>query len=346
MNIKYSILLFPSGIYFPKNIHEYSFDEQTALKYATLEQILSAEQLKHWKEWLGEVEWERMKRFNVQVRSWVPTSTPGVLDKDNQTLFQKSSAWWDALTLTLPLIISGKPIVASGDGVWDGQAIAFSDVRQISRLRRWVYSDFMEANGYNKWLQSIDERQAFEKWGEIGKFLIGGYSQAPNFHLFSLAVQSFSYGLEAHWVDFRVPNFIRAVESVISVSSNHSAKDFARKVSVFVPQSYLDLLGATRASLISRLEEMYQIRSDCVHGRPFAYTRQKRARLEGEELKNRIAEDGFLAEICARAVLQAVVFHPAFHDVLGDRAKLDKVWKKGGLPPAPINLWDPANKKP
>jgi hypothetical protein len=147
------------------------------------------------------------------------------------------------------------------------------------------------------------------------------------------------YALLAHasaWtqalLEFSIPLFVRAAEGVIAIPkaakkrNKMSMQDtFCERARRLVPTLAQD--EYVRANLDALLPKLYQLRSDCVHGKvPFEDLKAR-----GEEGQDEAAQLNYVAEVLAREALLLALRRQDW-SVFESRASLEAAWASGAFP--------------
>lgn len=89
MKVKYSYLVFSLGFPFPEVEQPFQFDDYTDLKTSSLEDQIEASESKHWKEWIGSLQWDALCQNKLLLATWQKTEKPEILDGENEALNSK-----------------------------------------------------------------------------------------------------------------------------------------------------------------------------------------------------------------------------------------------------------------
>ncbi len=132
---------------------------------------------------------------------------------------------------------------------------------------------------------------------------------------------------------------MRSIETLIALppmgtlrrtygSTQTMAKEFATRILRYYPINTSHLYQLNQTQLLSLLEDIYQLRSDSVHGKPLAWTlRQKNPNLPDDDLQRL----EYVSEVAARHLLRAALSNPAWMSALADRATLERAWLNSQL---------------
>ena len=126
-------------------------------------------------------------------------------------------------------------------------------------------------------------------------------------------------------LEFSIPAFVRAAEGVIALRKGMGAKDFKDRALPLAPDLKTDAyVGADADSLLG---DLYQLRSDCVHGKiPFL-----ELRTQGSAGEDRAAKLQYVAEFVARSALLKALRFP-HKELFATRDALESAWATGAFP--------------
>src|SRR5258708_14707678 len=93
---KYGLLVLPSreGLSAPLRM-----DDSTELVPTTLDALIDKKQTKHWREWVGSIEWKQLTEADALVITRIPSDTPEVMDGGSQKLQGRAVTSWFAYLL-------------------------------------------------------------------------------------------------------------------------------------------------------------------------------------------------------------------------------------------------------
>lgn len=66
----------------------------TELVPAKLDTLIDAGQTKHWREWIGSIEWKQLVGADALVITRIPSDTPEVMDGETQKLQGRAVTSW------------------------------------------------------------------------------------------------------------------------------------------------------------------------------------------------------------------------------------------------------------
>lgn len=315
---KYALLLL-GDVLIEKDLE---FAPDVDLITTTLSELVDRDRTAHWERWLGELAWRDASTRQSMLLTRVPTDRPGVLDADNQKAIRRLEQCWYGLHLAEPRI--GRPTgpfrYLSGASA-DTRRLA--DVRSTGEFRESVQALCLDTAEYHEHISARPDPW-IERWRAADASLssAGGLSELPI--LLGLGLQSFAEGREARFLEFRIPAFVRAAESVVALPSGSGKKQYASRVRAIANHlldghSFLRWRG-DRVGL--RLQELFDIRSKCVHGMaPFdeMMTASDAGRLHAARYE-------YAAELVARELLLWAIRHPRRDELFRDRGALEQAW--------------------
>jgi hypothetical protein len=159
------------------------------------------------------------------------------------------------------------------------------------------------------------------RWAEVCWFLRD--VQVPQVLAFALMVHRSAW--TRRLLEFSIPEFVRAAEGVIALAKGEGAKVFENRARRLVPSlAQDDYVGRDLDRL---LPDLYQLRSDCVHGKlPF-----EDLKAQGPEGWETACQLAYLAEVLAREALLVALRRPD-RTVFETRDALAGAWASGAFP--------------
>jgi hypothetical protein len=169
----------------------------------------------------------------------------------------------------------------------------------------------------------------FRSWVEVDELLGRGPTRPP---ILGYAMLSYSSAWTRRLLEFAIPEFVRAAEGVIAIP--RAARDrngasmqetFCERARRLAPRLARDeYIGADFDALLPKL---YQLRSDCVHGKlPFAGMQAF-----GEAGKDQAAQLNYVAEVLAREALLLALRRQDW-SIFESREVLESAWATGAFP--------------
>lgn len=297
--------------------------------------LLDAKDLKHWREWLGTVAWERLDASSRIVIARGRTETPGVIDAEMERLRGRVSTSWRAFLLCDP-----DPKTDTGATDLTGEAASgelgsrLLGIRQASKYDRVAPLWFASRERFirtvivpqfkKEWEATRRVREAwFSRWLEVDRLL----SAVPWPPILMYALLAHGNARTSLELEFAVPGLVRAAEGVLALPKGKEggAKNFASRALLLVPclagHPYLD------GDLERLLLELYEARNECVHGKvPFKVLQER-----GDMGIERAAQLAFVADVLARESLLAAFRFPN-RSIFDSREALEEAWRSGEFP--------------
>ncbi len=332
MKVKFSFLVFSLGFPFPDVTAPFRFDDSTELIPTSIKDQIDNQDSKHWAEWVGSIQWERLCGHRLVLSTWKQSQNPEALDGDNNDLNTKLLEIFRVLPLVAPLTPPfEESYLISGQGELQNGVLKAKQVRSFSRVNAWTRSYYNEHHWmeYSNWASTaVRQQNILDAWKEchdhFHRLLIKGQSNRQILECF----RSYEEAMKSSQLEFKMPNLVRAMECIIDC---WSFQQFAARVLQLTgtPPSSLPFGISSNAKTL--LEELYQLRNDCSHGKPFAYSIQKKtgAAPSGEL----VATYEFLTEWAARKILNDSFINPTILNASTDRDTLVAAWKNNLIQP-------------
>jgi hypothetical protein len=176
-------------------------------------------------------------------------------------------------------------------------------------------AEFWAANGSR-------DQSWFPLWVEVDELLSRRTPKPP----------ILNYALLAYWsawtrrlLEFSIPEFVRAAEGLIALPPRTGRVMFRDRALRLAPGLRADdYVGSDVEGLLLRL---YDLRSDCVHGKVPFHDMQARGD-EGQEEAARLA---YVAEVLARETLMLALRRPDWA-AFSSRDELQRAWADGAFP--------------
>lgn len=332
MQIKFAAYVFPNVFPMPDIQGQFHLDNNTFLFSGSITDYLAAQDNEHWKEWLGTIFWEELtERDPLICITWQPAEATA-LNGENKKLLDKLNHLYHALLLTGPWKNDGRNAhTLTGTGqVDDSGNLKFEQISEVGHFNLWRHSHYYDVDPVWRWqVQELRTQSALDSWKAnflaIEQIIANGQD---NF-LLTLALMAFQSGLHDSLLDFRIPNFVRAIESIVALPAGQGKVEFARRTNLLLPTTINLPLGVDTNSITPILRDSYQVRSDSVHGKPFADT--LRAAL-GENFQAELPKYELGIEMSVRYVIQNAIVNANFLSHSNARDVLENAWASGAVP--------------
>ena len=332
MNVKYAYLVFSIGFPFPEVENPFKFDDRTELRAASIKDQVEGPDSKHWPEWVGSLQWEALCRCKLVLTSWMPTDNPEVVDGENEELRSKVLGIFRVLPLVAALtppfedcfLISGKGTFANGE-------LKASDLRSFSRVNKWTRAYYNEHqwNEFTEWAKDeVKHPTLLNRWKTTFDHFHRLLETGTNNRQLVECFRSFEEAVKTTQLEFKIPNLVRALECVIDC---YGYKQFSQRVLYLLGQLPASLPFSVSTNLATVLEDLYQVRNDCSHGKPFAYSIEKKYAKPADSAV--VAKFEFVAEWAARQILNDSFVNQTILQATTDRDTLVTAWKTGSIKP-------------
>ncbi len=285
--------------------------------------MLDADDVRHWKEWLGSLRWEEIVDHGRRiVLLHVASARPEVNDDENVELQETLAVGWEALLLTRQLFpFAGESWIITGQ--LDGERLA--SVRSAHPLGPVVQPFYTTRKNHTEKLPWREPDPWLEHWRELCEHMHANAASWPA--IIRVAVYSFVEALQNETIEFKIPNCVRAAEAIVAVPRGQGKRMFAERVLRIAP-SLASHWFVGVSDLDERLRELHQHRSDCVHGKvPF-----DQLVAAGDAGADRAAWFEYLAEIVARETILFAIHSPALLAAAASRPSLEAAWANGDVP--------------
>lgn len=285
--------------------------------------LIAAGEVQHWREWLGTMAWDEIVRSErrlvlVSARS----ERPDVADAEDQQLNGDLLLMHQALLLAAPARpVSGRSWILVGRLLEDGR---IGTLRGLSDTPRLPWPSWAQREGgYIRQLWDQPPDNWLPRWAEVIDLLHGAILP----EILHVAVMAFGEAFQQSIVEFRIPSFVRAAETIVALPKGSGAKEFAVRVLKLAPHLATHWFVG-RPDLATKLAELFDLRSACVHGKiPFLDLRK-----QGAAGEDQAAWFDYLAEIVAREAIMYALRSARLQAAAVDRATLESAWKNGAPP--------------
>ncbi|HET7786254.1 MAG TPA: hypothetical protein VFL36_09795 [Myxococcales bacterium] len=159
---KFAALVLPSasGPTESRNVHP---GKETFV--GTISSLVAAEELAHWREWMGTIAWDDLDSPGRVVLLRAPAPAPAALDDGNQRLLGKVTNSWHAFLLSRPPVNEvGESWLLSGETSGDTPGSSLVRVRTTSRIDTIVRPMFATRRQFSD-IEAEDLRRHWETFG-------------------------------------------------------------------------------------------------------------------------------------------------------------------------------------
>lgn len=294
------------------------FTSAAAIAYAP-------DEFEHWKDTIGSLEWDatianEQRTLVLRIRS----DRPSVLDLENRALTERLGRAWLAWIVPPPCRPSGhRPWVVTGEAADDAPKGLLKSVRDFARYREVVRPFYAHQDIYwdrKKKPKGLRVEPTFEKWVSVDDLL----NQKPP-RILNVAIRVLVEALARSPLEARIPELVRASECILGLPSGTGRVEFAGRALRLVPTLSLDWFVGRGVQ--NRLLQLYQHRSDCVHGNiPFEELHRRGAAGTAEA-----ARSEYLAELLARECVVFALERRGLWHHFESRDLLERAWQSGAI---------------
>lgn len=276
-NVKFSLLALP-------RVNLAGLDADLALsKGLQVTRTLPLPIEDHWQRWIGEIRTRQLQDAGCYLWVTGPTSTPEVLDADNQELMRRICGFLDALLVVETPHCAANPFLLTGANV-SGEI----RVRQLSDLPMPI------RRAYNqKAILRALTQQDFESAAVVADALSRITAEQQHMRL-KRAISAFLAGIHETRHDERLHQFCRCIDGIVLSGKGSGKKDFKSRTALFT--------GAGHEAVA---DEIYEMRSAVEHLRPAESEAVGCADLKAQRI--RVIERAVQAEIIARHCLNRIL---------------------------------------
>ncbi len=317
---------FKYAILFLEDVHDDGADinlEDGVLSFEmSLSDLVQSTEVAHWKDWLGSLAWDALKKKRRVISARIVTATPDVSDLDNQAVLQRVLHAARTFALVRDANVHGLRRALHGRAVDENPKGRLGDIRGFVSLDTPSRPYYVSRSLYWDARKPFGPPKPIVGWPDLHEIVRHGLPR-----LLDIALGSFEQALLRQGLEFRIPEFVRAADCVLAVAKHEGRTGFAEKALRIAPDlAQSPLLAGIDVGAF--LVELYERRSDCVHGRiPFEDLVD-----QGEVGKDRAARLEYTAEQVARVAVLAGVRHPRRVAIFADRTTLETAWDDGSFP--------------
>lgn len=286
----------------------------------------------HWREWIGSVAWDNIRRADRVVISRMNSATPEVLDAEDEQLRGQMRNAWAAFLLTGASHSDRAAWIISGQASGVGGGAALTTIRSAQEQDRVVrpfyetrerYINIQAAALGSHWAAfGTHDQSWFPLWVQLDELLARRTPMPP---ILGYSLLAYLSAWTRRLLEFSIPEFVRAAEGIIALPPRTGRALFRDRALGLAPNLRTDeYVGADIEELLLKL---YDLRSDCVHGKVPFHDMQARGG-EGEE---EAAQLGYVAEVLSRETLLLALRRPDW-SVFQGRDELQRAWTSGAFP--------------
>ncbi len=294
---KYSLLLLPL-----EETADVELADGNRLFDAETSHLFEAAAVKSMTEMFGTWRWkcELEGRHLFLLRVWAATRPETFLDPEEEPPQHRLDRAWRAFALSaFQQQPSGRAWILTGP-VATAEPLRLGCPRSWQEYPTWQRPWYCQKQGYWELRPPPTPRPWMEQWRQFDEALATAFDERlPYLPLVWMPVMSFLVARAQPEIEFRLASFVRATETVLAIPPRQGKRRFAERALKVAPELEGDRYLAGWGSVERRLEELYEQRSACVHGKiPFEELHDK-----GDEGMTEAARYEYLAEFTARAAI-------------------------------------------
>lgn len=281
-----------------------------------------------WQEAFGTFEWDHLRggRATILVFS---TDTTDVSNATNEELMNRVRLASFAYLLNRPPVNSGGYFwLISGDADANREPVS---LRNWARLPELFLPYFIQRQPFGRTLQQFQSNDWIADWctdialldaARGGQWLISPPVEMALLSLLDASINS--------TIDFRIPSLVRTIEALVAIPRAQGAATFAQRAALFAGEAIADpgfVATAGGRTPDQVLRDLFQLRSDAVHGKWPMRDMQQAGR------EDEVALLDFTAETIARAVIKWALLNSGVLQTYQTRALLEAAWASNSVPP-------------
>ncbi len=266
----------------------------------------------HWREWIGSIRAEEIEGCNLVLLAKMPSSSPEVLDGENQLLKTRVWTFYRGLLLASTFTPAHPPILFSGSrengsfGVRECSTLEIPSLNIFRFYQPILAHDVARAAALAHYIRQLALLPANSTWRVFRAFAV--YCDARMKH-------DLLDGLH---------QYCRCIDGLILSEPGKGKEQFKSRTTLFIGPSNHDLMG-----------EIYAARSDVEHLHEYKYLEKF-----DRTVRLGLVKMEAIAEHIARNALAHVVGTPALWPHFGNTIALARFWK---LEPADRQkIWGPS----
>lgn len=221
-----------------------------------------------WREWVGSIEWDSLKRSNAVLEIQLQSENPEIQDHENQELLKRIQTFWVALKLVAPISTDH---CYKTSGYFDDGKIR---INHYDPLPRWFLPGYEEHNENEIGIiERIDENRV-KQWFSLYKAMrfVQDHRKQNEYLRVWLGLRSFEKACNEFYLEYRLPFFVRSLEALILPEQGKTTSQFKSRVSKWWSKNINPKVFTSDPHKI--LGEIYEMRCDFdhLHGLKEEYT--------------------------------------------------------------------------
>ena len=252
-----------------------------------------------WRGWLGSVRADQVEGSNLFLMSKLESTTPGVLDGENQSLQLRVRHFYAGLLLSAMFSPSHEPVMLTG--AREDGAIGVRQQADLDRPAPQVFRPYPPLVAGDIELAAQLAQQLDAMWPDTQPVQLLRLLRTLNIYVKTRAIRE--------CLD-RIHQYCRCIEGLILPAIGNTKRQFKSRTQLFIGPTHHDLMG-----------ELYDIRSNVehLHENRYLETFDREIRLD------LVAKEA-IVEFVVRSALARIIGNDALCANFGNTAALEAFW--------------------
>lgn len=255
-----------------------------------------------WQQWIGEIRAKQLQDAGCYLLVTGQTSSPEILDADNQELMRRICGFLDALLIVETPCCAAQPFLLTGANV-----LGEIRIRQVSSL----FMPIRRAYNQKAILRALNQ-QDFES-AAVAADALSSIIAGQQHTRFKRAISAFLAGIRDTRHDERLHQFCRCIDGIVLSCKGSGKKDFKSRTALFIGSGHETVA-----------DEIYEMRSAVEHLRPAESEAVDCADLKAQRI--RVIERSVQAEIIARHCLNRILLSADLLHRFEDDEQIKQFW--------------------
>lgn len=256
-----------------------------------------------WQQWIGNIRSKELVEAGFYIVAKLRSSTPDVLDGENQQLMKCVCMFLDSLLLVETPVCVTSPFLLTGTATANG-----FNVRQLAGMARPVRHAFNQT-AIPRELGEQDFCRAASIYDVLSGIVIGST------HIrFKRALSVFLTGVHEARFDERLHQFCRCIDGIVLSGKGSGKRDFKSRTSLFIGSGHEEVA-----------DEIYEMRSAVEHLRPAEGEAVNSANIRAQRM--RVIERAIQTEIIARHCISQILLSSDLLQRFENDDQIKKFWE-------------------
>lgn len=270
-----------------------------------------------WREWLGSIRADQVEGSNLFLVSKLESTTPSVLDGENQSLQQRVKNFYVGLLLSAMFSPAHEPVMLTG--ARQDSAVGVRQQTALDRPSPQIFRPYppVVADDIQLAAQLAQQLEAMSPDTESAQLL--RLLRTMNIYVKTRAIPEL--------ID-RIHQYCRCIDGLILPAIGKTKRQFKSRTQLFIGPTHHDMMG-----------ELYDIRSNVehLHENRYLETFDREVRLD-------LVVKEAIVEYIARSALARIIGNDALRAYFGNTAALEAFWSLS--PVEQSNIWgDPIDPR-